>query len=196
LQHHLRPSPIDAPATRSWGSEPGASPPISRPSLGRPSIERPSLGRPSIGRPSIARPRALLAGALCLAFLLTACSAGSAPPSAAPTAGDSPSPSSPPPGAVQPPIDDVDEAIAAVAALEPQFLGYQPLDPDVIGASAWVEVADGEDVVILTFVRGWGDCPAGCINRAYAKFEVHKPDGKVVKICEWQQGEEAVGTPC
>ena len=97
---------------------------------------------------------------------------------------------------MQPPIEDIDEAIAAVAAVDPQFLGYQPLDPDVIGASAWVEVADGEDVVILTFVRGWGDCPAGCINRAYAKFEVHKPDGTVIKLCEWQQGEEAVGTPC
>jgi hypothetical protein len=97
---------------------------------------------------------------------------------------------------VQPPIEDVDEAIAAVAAVDPQFLGYRPLDPDVIGASAWVEVAEGEDVIVLTFVRGWGDCPAGCINRAYAKFEVHKQDGTVVKVCEWQQGEEAVGTPC
>jgi hypothetical protein len=172
LQHHLRPSPHDAPATRSWGSEPGAS-------------------------LSIVRPGALLAAALCVALLLAACSAASGPPlSPFPTLGTGPSASTPPPGAVQPPIDDVDEAIAAVAAVEPQFLGYRPLDPNVIGASAWVEVADGEDVITLTFVRGWGDCPAGCINRAYAKFEVHKQDGTVIKVCEWQQGEEAVGTPC
>jgi hypothetical protein len=170
LKHHLRPSPLDAPATRSWGSEPGAS-------------------------PSFARRGPILAGTLCLALVLAACSAASAPPlSPSPTPGASPSASTPP--GVQPPIEDVEEAIAAVAAMDPQFLGYKPLDPDVIGASAWVEVADGEDVVILTFVRGWGDCPAGCINRAYAKFEVHKPDGTVIKLCEWQQGEEAVGTPC
>jgi hypothetical protein len=164
LKHRTRPSPLDAPATRSWGSEPGASPSIA-------------------------------SAALVLVLVLVACSAASAPPTSSPTPGETPSASAPPPG-VQPPIDDVEEAIAAVAAVDPQFLGYQPLDPDVIGASAWVEVADGEDVVILTFVRGWGDCPAGCINRAYAKFEVHKPDGKVTKLCEWQQGEEAVGTPC
>jgi hypothetical protein len=97
----------------------------------------------------------MLVGALCLALVLAACSAGSAPPpSASPPPGASPSASTPPPGAVQPPIEDIDEAIAAVAAVDPQFLGYRPLDPDVIGASAWVEVADGEDVVILTFVRG------------------------------------------
>jgi hypothetical protein len=95
-----------------------------------------------------------------------------------------------------PPIETAEEAIAAVAAQHPEFLGYEPLDPNLIGQSAWVEVNDGEDVMILTFVRGWGDCPAGCINRAYAKFEVHKLDGTVVKVCEWQEGEEAAGTPC
>jgi len=163
LKHHTRPSPPDAPATRSWGSEPGAS-------------------------------SSIACAALVLVLVLAACSAASAPPT--PTPGESPSASTPGPGGVQPPIDDVDEAIAAVAAVDPQFLGYQPLDPDVIGASAWVEVADGEDALILTFVRGWGDCPAGCINRAYAKFEVHKSDGQVIKLCEWQQGEDAVGTPC
>jgi hypothetical protein len=143
----------------------------------------------------IRRSGALLVGTLSLMLVLAACSAGSAPPSSpSPTSGASPSASAPP--GVQPPIEDVDEAIAAVAAVDPQFLGYRPLDPDVIGASAWVDVAEGEDVIVLTFVRGWGDCPAGCINRAYAKFEVHKQDGTVVKVCEWQQGEEAVGTPC
>jgi hypothetical protein len=131
-----------------------------------------------------------------LALLLAACSAGAAPPSGRPV---SPSPSATPtaaPGGPQPPIESVEEAIAAVAAVDSQFLGYEPLDPDVIGASAWVEFADGEDVMTLTFVRGSGDCQAGCINKAYAKFEVHKQDGKVVKLCEWATGDTTGGTPC
>ena len=146
------------------------------------------------------KPMVLVAMALAFA----ACSAGAAPPTS-PTPGvpsgpprSAPRPSPGPSGSVVviPPIETSQEAIAAVAAQNPEFLGYQPLDPDIIGASAWVEVSDDEDVFTLTFVKGSGDCPAGCIDRIYAKFEVQKQDGTVAKLCEWQEGSQAVGTPC
>jgi hypothetical protein len=39
---------------------------------------------------------------------------------------------------VAPPIDSLEEAIAAVGEADSSFLDFQPLDPNNIGASAWV----------------------------------------------------------
>jgi hypothetical protein len=98
-------------------------------------------------------------------------------------------------GEVAPPIDSLEEAIAAVGEADSSFLDFQPLDPNNIGASAWVEgEAQGEDWD-LTFVRVLGDCPAECVNRAYARFHVLR-EGFIEPRCEWQEGEEAAGTPC
>jgi hypothetical protein len=41
-------------------------------------------------------------------------------------------------GEVAPPIDSLEEAIAAVGEADSSFLDFQPLDPNNIGASAWV----------------------------------------------------------
>lgn len=134
---------------------------------------------------------------LLAAGLLAGC-AGAVPPT---PDGVSPTPTAEsgapdrPPGAPEPPIDTVEEAIAAVGAVDSSFLGYEPFDPDVIGASAWVEVEETADGYLLTFMKGSGDCPAGCINRAYAKFAVDR-DGSVELLCEWREGGDAAGTPC
>ena len=90
----------------------------------------------------------------------------------------------------------VEQAIAAVGAFDSRFLGYEPLDPDVIGQANYVEVREfpGRGYE-LTFVAGSGDCPAGCINRDYARFDV-RPDGTVTLRCEWSEGDEPSGTPC
>ena len=98
-------------------------------------------------------------------------------------------------GEVAPPIDSLEEAIAAVGEADSSFLDFQPLDPNNLGASAWVEGKAQDEGWDLTFVRASGDCPAECVNRAYAKFHVWR-DGFIEPRCEWQEGEEAAGTPC
>lgn len=129
--------------------------------------------------------------------LLLGCSAASAPGPTGPgvpvlpTASTSATATASAGGAV----DTPEEAVAAVARFDSNFLGYPRKDPDLIGQSAWVDVTARDGGFELTFFRGSGDCPAGCIDRMYAKFVVHA-DGTVQKRCEWQQGSEAKGTPC
>ena len=194
-------SVADAPVFRSWGSsEPGAS------------------------LLTVAR-RRLSVSVLAITLVLGACSAGGAPgtpvpasPSVAasesPAAADSPSPpavsSSPsppasPPGSagasgsgavgVDPPIDSTQEAIAAVAAVEPRYAGYKQRNPDLIGQANYVTAKEVTGGFELVFSTGSGDCPAGCINRSFAKFTVER-DGTVEKQCEWARGEVASGAPC
>jgi hypothetical protein len=65
-------------------------------------------------------------------------------------------------------------AVSAVLAQDPLFRGLTPLDPDAIGRSGWYEVepaADSGYVVRITL--GWGDCPAGCINRHAWEYAVN-----------------------
>lgn len=95
--------------------------------------------------------RALLA--IALVALVAACSGGGSP---------SPTPA--------PGVTTAEEAVSAIRARVPLFDGIDPLNPDMIGQSAWWEAAAqgkatppvGWDV---TFTIGWGDCEAGCIDR-------------------------------
>ena len=109
-----------------------------------------------------------------------------ATPSPAATATPSPSPEA---------VTSVEEAIAAVVAVEPRFQGFGPLDLDVIGQANHVRGSETARGFELTFVAGSGDCPAGCINHHYTKFLVGR-DGSVVMLCEWAEGEAPQGTPC
>ena len=141
-----------------------------------------------------------LAAVTALAGALAACSGGVGPsPSPSPTEGVRPSPSPAPtdraPGAPEPPIETPEEAVAAVAAEYPEFEGYGPRDPGLIGQSHFVDVIGDDDGFVLTFHAGSGDCPAGCIDFSIAKFRVHL-DGTVERLCEWRTGEVAAGTPC
>jgi hypothetical protein len=112
-------------------------------------------------------------------LLLAGCSAAG---------GASPSPSpSPSPSAVA--VTSPDEAEARVEALHPEFAGMAPLDPDVIGACCWSEAKAVEGGYQVTFTIGWGDCPAGCINRHVWTFAV-SPGGEVALI-----GEEGPPVP-
>jgi hypothetical protein len=64
-------------------------------------------------------------------------------------------------------------AVTAVLAQDARFTGITALDPNAIGQSAWYEVAPatgGGYVVRVTI--GWGDCPAGCINRHVWQYAV------------------------
>ncbi|MFL5681141.1 MAG: collagen binding domain-containing protein [Chloroflexota bacterium] len=95
-----------------------------------------------------------LAPALLLVFLVAACSGAAAP---APS-GDR--------------IASPDAAAARVAQLYPQFAGIRPQDPDVIGQCCWWEAAAQDGGYEVRIHVGWGDCPAGCINRHEWTFAV------------------------
>ena len=121
-------------------------------------------------------PRALLALLIvAAATTLAACaSSGAASPvgSAAPTA----------PGA--PTIASAEDAAALVVASDPRFEGALALDPQMIGLSKWWEAsANGDGSYMVKVTLGWGDCPAGCINRHTWSYRVGR-DGALTLLEE------------
>jgi len=70
-----------------------------------------------------------------------------------------------------------------VLASDRRFAGVGPFDPDLIGQSAWytVELASGGWIVVVQI--GWGDCPAGCIEKHTWTYLVSK-DGTVKLVSE------------
>jgi hypothetical protein len=70
------------------------------------------------------------------------------------------------------------DAAALVIATNPMFTGTTELRPDVIGASRWweAEALDGGGYRIEITI-GWGDCPAGCIERHVWTYEVDASGG-------------------
>jgi hypothetical protein len=117
------------------------------------------------------------ASLLTVLLVLAACSAGGGPPA-------SPSPS--PAGPI---VTSPEEAAARVQAEHPEFAGLGPLDPDLIGACCWSEAKAVDGGYQVVFTVGWGDCPAGCINRHRWTFAV-APAGQVGLI-----GEEGPEVP-
>lgn len=110
-------------------------------------------------------------------LVLAACSAA---------AGPSPSPS---PAPSQSPVTSPEEAAAQVKAEHPEFAGLTPPNPDLIGACCWYEATAVEGGYQVVVTVGWGDCPAGCIDRHVWTFAV-APDGTVGLI-----GEEGPAVP-
>jgi hypothetical protein len=130
---------------------------------------------------SASRPRAAFAIAgLSAAILIAACAAAGAPsasPSPAPSARPTPTP-------IVAPSRTAEQAAALVIATNPLFAGARPLDSEMIGASKWwkaTTLAGGGYSIEMTI--GWGDCPAGCINRHVWTFEV-AADGQVKLVSE------------
>jgi hypothetical protein len=105
--------------------------------------------------------RSLVALLAAAALLVGACAAGAAP-------GTTPIPTAP----AETGSLTRDEAVARVLASDPGFAGIGPLDPDLIGQSAWYEVSPGTVGWRVTITKGWGDCQAGCISRHVWVFEV------------------------
>ena len=95
-----------------------------------------------------------------------------------------PSPSAQPtPTPIAGPIAAVDEAAHVAIASDPRFAGVTKLDPNLIGASAWWEGRAIENGFEIKITIGWGDCPAGCINRHVWTFNV-AADGSLTLIEE------------
>jgi hypothetical protein len=84
---------------------------------------------------------------------------------------------------VAPPIDSLEEAVAAVAEVEPGLTGFLASDTKVPGASAWIEAearGDGWDIAYVC-----ADSPDGGVNHTAAKLHVRR-NGTVDEICVWQ----------
>jgi hypothetical protein len=80
-------------------------------------------------------------------------------------------------------INTPDEAVARVVAEHPELASLRPFNPDMVGQCCWYRVtpvADGYDVVMQV---GWGDCPAGCIDKHVWTFHVGT-DGTVGLVTE------------
>jgi hypothetical protein len=101
------------------------------------------------------------------------------------TTSPTPSPSArPTPTPITVPVGSPEEAAAQVIATNRLFAGAIPLTPDIVGASKWwtaTPLAGGGYAIELTV--GWGDCPAGCIDRHVWTFEVG-PDGSMKLVNE------------
>ena len=65
----------------------------------------------------------------------------------------------------------------------------------MIGQANYATVDRSGGGFTVVFMSGSGDCPAGCIDKRFAKFSV-RSDGTVAKRCEWAEGDIAQGTPC
>ena len=100
--------------------------------------------------------------ALTLAVILAACGGGGgATPTPPPVKG---------PGQT---ITTPQQAATRVGEVDQRFLGFAEQSAALIGASSWwtSEALTGGGFRI-TFTNGWGDCPAGCINKHHWTFEV------------------------
>ena len=116
--------------------------------------------------------------AIAVASTVAACSGSAAAPSSAPVASASPSASTGP--SVPATVTTKEQAVDAVIATEPRFVGITEKNPDMIGQASWFEVkpASGVGAFIVTMRVGWGDCPAGCIDQHVWTYAV-QPDGTV-----------------
>lgn len=76
-----------------------------------------------------------------------------------------------------------DEAAERVIALDPHFTGLQPKNPDLIGACCFYEATTTADGYQVNIELGWGDCPAGCINRHRWSYSV-APDGSTTLLSD------------
>ncbi len=118
-----------------------------------------------------------------LALVVAAACSGAAAPTQAPILEPSSAPASaapsdeltPVPGAsASAPLSDADRAAAAVLATDPLFTNLQADNPDLIGQCCFYTVRQTADGWAVTVEIGWGDCPAGCIDKHQWTFTVDK----------------------
>lgn len=131
----------------------------------------------------MSRQSPLLAAGFLLVLIAAACGGAASPgPSGSPAPGKTPAPS----GSLT-----ADEAVALVLASDARFTGIGPKDPNLIGQGSWYEAGPGTTGFTVTVTIGWGDCPAGCIQRHTWRYEV-APD-RTVRLVE-EGGEPLPGS--
>ena len=112
-----------------------------------------------------------------LLVVLAACNPGAASPTLEPTLRPTPTP-------IAATVTSPEGAATLVIATDPRFSGAIQLRPDLIGASKYWEaepLAAGGYRIKLTL--GWGDCPAGCIERHVWTYDVG-PTGGLTLVSE------------
>jgi hypothetical protein len=80
---------------------------------------------------------------------------------------------------VEPPIEGLAEAHAAVLASGAPFEGFPFHDSALIGGSAWWEAYEIDGGWTVVYSVGWGDCPAGCISTHEFVYTVDTLTGAV-----------------
>jgi hypothetical protein len=80
-------------------------------------------------------------------------------------------------------VTTLDEAAAVVIASDPRFAGVTKYDPNLIGASRWWEGKTTSTGYEVTITIGWGDCPAGCIQKHVWTYAV-TPAGEASLVSE------------
>ncbi len=122
-----------------------------------------------------------------VAFLAACSPGGGASPTPEPTPKPTPTP-------IAQPVATLEEAAQVVLASDPRFAGVTKLDPNLIGASAWWEgrAVDGGFEIVVTI--GWGDCPAGCINKHRWTYGV-AGDASLTLVAEEGEPLPAGGVP-
>ena len=112
-----------------------------------------------------------------LAFVLAACSTAGTP-------APSPTGPAPTPTPIAADVNSAADAAALVIATNPLFEGAAELNPDMIGASKYWEAQALDDGAFqITMTIGWGDCPAGCIERHVWVYNV-TADGALTLVEE------------
>lgn len=117
----------------------------------------------------------MLLAVLVAALTICACaSAGSPPGSAGSTAGQ---------------VDSPEAAVARVVAENPALAGIGPEDPELVGACCFWRATETDEGFEVLIEVGWGDCPAGCIDRHRWTYAVGR-EGSVELV-----GEEGPAVP-
>jgi hypothetical protein len=94
--------------------------------------------------------------------------------------------------AVDPPIDSLEEALAAVGEVSPGLTGFLASDTRQAGASAWIEAEARGDGWDISYVCG--DSPDGGTSHVTAKSHVRR-SGTVDELCVWQDPSGDHGVP-
>ena len=115
----------------------------------------------------------IVTGLVVLGLVIGACSQAVPPPSPTPTGSPSqppsPSPSIAPTATT---ITSPDAAATLVLASDPRFAGLTPADPNAIGQCCFYTATPAGTGFSVTIEIGWGDCPAGCIDRHHWFYSV------------------------
>jgi hypothetical protein len=133
--------------------------------------------RPTVNRGLARAIQSGSAGAfLVLVIALAGCASGAAPaPSARPSAAAPSLVASPlTGGSAKPggPVETPDEAAQLVIASDSKFEKVGKKDPELIGQCCFYEAARGQEGFRVRITVGWGDCPAGCIDRHTWTYDV------------------------
>jgi hypothetical protein len=90
----------------------------------------------------------------------------------------------PRPSGVAAGVDSTAAAAKAVISAHPEFAGIGPLEMDRIGQCCWYEAVDAPGGYQVTIHVGWGDCPAGCIDKHEWTYNVAAADGSISLAAE------------